>query len=75
MPAPAIVFISRPVMRPKYPGFLFHRCGPFIAWSAPLASEDYRDFVLFVGLELRRGHVHPVLSYGDFAFILSRLFS
>lgn len=62
MPAPTIVFISRSVMRSKYIGFLFHGHGPFTVQSAPLASEDCRDFVLFVGSELHRGHMYTVLS-------------
>ena len=75
VPAPTIVFISRPVMRPKYIGFLFHGHGPFTVWSAPLTSEDCRDSVLFVGSKLHRGHIHTVLSYRDFTFVLSHVFS
>lgn len=71
VPAPTIVFVSRPVLRPKYIGVLFHGHGPFTVQSAPLASEDWRVFVPFVGSKLCRGHRYTVLSYRDFAFVLS----
>lgn len=62
MPAPTLVCISRPTMRPKYIGVLFHRHGPFTVQNAPLASEDCRDFVIFVGSKLCRGNMYTVLS-------------
>lgn len=61
VPASATVFISTPLTRQKYLGFLFHGHGPCIGWNALLAWEDCKDSALFAGSKQHKGHMYTVL--------------
>lgn len=75
VPAATTVFMSTPVMRQKYLGFLFHGRGPCTAQSALLASEDCKDFVPFVGSKLHKGHMYTALFIATWLlFFLTILF-